>query len=310
MLPSHRFEHLKFVGDQPATPMPGAERTPAAVVPLGPQALDHDSQAFFDALCALWGLEASRYRDSILARRKAACLRALGAASAADGLRAIRSSRRAAERALGAVMIGVTEFFRDPGVFQALEALLRGLERPGQPLRALSLGCSDGSELYSLAILLAEQGLLGQARLLGIDARPAAIEAARAGVYPDAAVAHLPVGRRQRYFAAIPAGRRGGSSARVPHVAVSSELRAACQWLAADAFALPPEGNDVYDLMMCRNVAIYLNPEGAAALWALCLAQVRPGGLIIVGKAERPPSDVRSSLSQIGPCIYRRKGAS
>jgi chemotaxis protein methyltransferase CheR len=306
-----RYEHLTFVGDHPEVRRGGDRRPGGGRTVQGAHVLDGDSAAFFGALCSLWGLEASHYRDSIFARRKSACLRALGVTSPVEGLGVISRDRRAAERALGTVMIGVTELFRDAAVFQSLGGLLRGLKRPGQSLRALSVGCSDGSELYSLAILLAEQGLLPEARLTGMDARPAAIEVARAGVYPAAALAMLSPVLRSRYFAPVPAAPRRGRNAgfSVPQVQAHDSLRNACQWTAADAFSLGAggEGAGQYDLVLCRNVAIYLKPEAAAALWALCIAQVRPGGLMVAGKAERPPVDVRAELTLAGPCIYRRR---
>jgi chemotaxis protein methyltransferase CheR len=86
-------------------------------------------------------------------------------------------------------------------------------------------------------------------------------------------------------------------------------LRAHCRWSVGDAFRLPPEvdGAGTRDLVLCRNLAIYLTPESAADLWERCLAQLRPGGLLVTGKAERPPAHIRPALERVGPCIYRGK---
>jgi chemotaxis protein methyltransferase CheR len=266
---------------------------------------------FFETLCAAWGLTASRYRDSILSRRQAACLRSLRATSPANGVDRISLDSAASERALGAVMIGVTEFFRDPEVFAALRPMLHSLKGNAESLRALSIGCSDGSELYSLAILLAEEGLLAGTRLHGVDCRPGAIRSATAGVYAVSALDAMDPTLRARYFEPVSgtAMMLSRAASCTPWMQVSHELRARCRWSVGDAFRLPPELDRVRasDLVLCRNLAIYLTPESAAELWERCAGQLRPGGLLVTGKAERPPARTRSLLERIGPCIYRGK---
>ncbi len=85
--------------------------------------------------------------------------------------------------AVGSLLIGVTEFFRDPAVFEAVRArVVPELAARGRgPLRIWSAGCSSGEELYSLAILLAEAGLLAGSFLLGTDCRIEAVRQARSG---------------------------------------------------------------------------------------------------------------------------------
>jgi chemotaxis protein methyltransferase CheR len=282
-------------------------------VTRAPIRLEPASSEFFEVLCERWGLSRIRYRDSILARREGACLRALRARSPREGARVVGVDPAAAERALGAVMIGVTGFFRDRDVWKGLRDLAPRMRRPFQPLRALSVGCSDGSELYSLAMLLAEGGLLDDARLHGLDCRPAAVRSARAGVYPEEALTSVPPRLRARHFApvagpgqlGVPGSRSGTAS---PCAQVADPLRAACRWSVADAFgpAPGPWREDDFDLIFCRNLAIYLTFESASELWSTCLERLRPGGLLVTGKAERPPAEIRRSLRRIGRCIYRR----
>jgi chemotaxis protein methyltransferase CheR len=305
-----RFTNLKFIGEGPE---PGPSITHVRSDRSAPQSgasLGPESEAFFDSLCGTWGIDAAHYRESILTRRQGACLRALGASSPADGIAALADAHRA-ERALGALMIGVTGFFRDPAVFLTLGVLLPLLEHADRPLRVLSVGCSDGSELYSVAILLAERDLLGRAQLHGFDVRPAALDVARAGVYPAAAVATLPPECRERYFLpAHPGEQRHAALGSADLVRVADKLRDACTWTAADAFGMGldvPFGGGEYDLVLCRNLVIYLKNDSAARLWQLCTDRLRPGGLLVTGKAERPPAVLRHRLRSVGACIYRRR---
>jgi chemotaxis methyl-accepting protein methylase len=79
-------------------------------------------------------------------------------------------------------------------------------------------------------------------------------------------------------------------------------LRRAARWRWANVLAAPEPGP--WDLVLCRNLAIYLQPDAVARLWAGLAAVVRPGGLLVSGKAERPVG--QADLEPEGPCIYRR----
>jgi chemotaxis protein methyltransferase CheR len=298
-----RFRHVTFTGERPALePLAPVNQASRAPQPDPGIVLDAETAAFFDHLYTAWELSAARYRSSILWRRRAACLRALRAADPRDGIQVISRDQTASERALGAVLIGVTAFFRDEGVFEALRGLLPSVPMTGPSIEALSVGCSDGSELYSLAMLLAEQGMLDHARLWGIDCRPAAIAAARAGMYPVAATDLVPP-RFAHYL--LPTSRSEVSAGRVQ---IDAAIRDNCRWAVADAFAehWSPPLPDRYGVILCRNLAIYLTSDAAIELWERVLALLAPGGLLIVGKAERPPPDIRERLTRVGPCIYQK----
>jgi chemotaxis protein methyltransferase CheR len=245
--------------------------------------------ALFRSLCAARGLDATAYRAAAVRRRERACARAVGAFDGpllADQV----------ERGLSAVLIGVTSFFRDAAAFAALAAELDArADLRGRRLRVLSVGCSDGCELYSAGILLGERGLLDGAMLLGVDCRTQAVARASAGVYQEHVLHAVDAGRRQRWFE--PAGDGA--------VRIRDELVDRATWLVADAFAV--RSGSAADLLLCRNLAIYLRADAADVLWHRLVAALRPGGLLLVGKAERPPAAAR--LERIGPCLYRKEGA-
>ena len=228
-----RFRHLMFIGEQPAARLPADLRPPRPRErrETPPEPLDPETSAFFDALCRQRGLAAQRYRGSILLRRRAACLRALRTACPREGARVLANDDAGVDRALGAVMIGVTGFFRDRGVFDALGPMLRPLLEERGQIDALSVACSDGSEVYSLGMLLAGEGLLEHARLWGVDCRREAIAAASEGIYPAESLADVPPEFRAAHFAPAPAARRtaGKPGRSGDWVQVAAPLRAACR---------------------------------------------------------------------------------
>jgi chemotaxis protein methyltransferase CheR/two-component system CheB/CheR fusion protein len=61
-------------------------------------------------------------------------------------------------------------------------------------------------------------------------------------------------------------------------------------------------------LVLCRNLSIYLQPRASTELWRQLEAAVRPGGVLVLGKAERPGCTRR--FAPLGPCLYRRSGVS
>src|SRR5690606_38568523 len=106
------------------------------------------------------------YRSRPLERRLGACLRSLRVGSEDEAKALIAARPELLNRILSTLLIGVTEFFRDPLVFASLrEIVVPELGRRTSAPRVLSVGCANGAELYSVAILLAEAGLLEGAAL-------------------------------------------------------------------------------------------------------------------------------------------------
>lgn len=297
-----RFEHLLFVPERGATLLkkPQAGRPIPRKLPEPDVELEPDMARLYAWLCDRAGVRTEDYRQSVFRRRAAACLRAVRCRSFDEAVSLATEHPQHAERLLDAMMVGVTSFFRDPHVFEDLGKRLSRRFSDAEtdrdcktdPVSVRSVGCSNGAELYSCAMLLDTLGLLERARLSGIDCRPAAIRTARSGVFRPEALEGLDAPRVDAGF------ERAGHTFRV-----REHLRAACSWSVGDAFA---ESGDIrHDVILCRNLAIYLSPAGMVRLWSGLADQLRPAGLLVVGKAERPPSNL---FWRIGPCIYERKG--
>jgi chemotaxis protein methyltransferase CheR len=287
-----RFQHVHFRGASSA----GRElKKPAVVVrpvslppPARPQPAEDAATLFLRQILMQAGLNPLLYRTAPLIRRLPACLRALRVDTCSAAERLLATKPALVPKALESLLIGTTELFRDPAVFARLEQevlpkLLLRLSRP----RIWSAGCSEGAELYSVAMLMAKLGGLNGSLLLGSDCRQEAIERAKRGVYPlgeRALPAHATKHCLQR-----PDGR----------IAISHELRQAVTWEQNDLLASRSLGT--WDLILCRNLAIYLEPVAAEVLWMRLAEAIAPGGYLIVGKAEKPRV---SSLRRVAPSIY------
>ena len=254
--------------------------------------LSEDEESFLRFLFKEAGLDLYKYRLNTLKRRIGACLRALHASTFADARRVVQQKPALLPGAISTMVIGVTSFFRDGSVWEMMcRDVIPALFKGRYGLAIWCVGCSDGLELYSLAMLLAEMKLLHRCHLLGTDCRVDAVKKARAGQFEAAAIKSVPADLLSRYFIQQEAYWR-----------VIPAIRDAIHWRRADVLTLHEPG--VWDLILCRNMTMYLSPEASAALFPRMEMSLRPGGVLVLGKAERPLA--ASHLANVGPCIYRR----
>jgi chemotaxis methyl-accepting protein methylase len=280
--------HLRFRG-MPAAGRDGVCRAGAAAT--AKRERQFTTPAFPAMVLERAGLDPRCYREVPLMRRTAACVRALRAPSVGAAADRLAADPSLTAPALNSLLVGASAFFRDAPVFAAMaKVITSGFVARGRALRVASVGCSSGAELYSVAILLAEAGLLADAELLGIDCRDDAVTAARAGIFSAATLADVDERLRGHYFIASDNGWR-----------VGQVLRDHTQWRALDATRTFPEGP--WDIVLCRNLLIYLQPQVGAAMLTRMTAQLAPRGLVVVGKAERPPAAL--PLRSLARCIYQ-----
>ncbi|WP_193213569.1 CheR family methyltransferase [Luteolibacter marinus] len=237
------------------------------------------------------GLRPEGYRTTPLVRRIPACLRAVRAGSKDAALEMIVDHPAKLQTAVNALLIGTTSFFRDTATFSHLaDDIVPRLAAEARLPRVWSVACSDGSELVSVALLFARHGAASRGRFLGTDCRPSAVASAKRGIYTPEAVAALPADLGERFFENSGKGRH-----LIP--AISSRI----VWKVSDVLSEMEPG--LWDLILCRNLAIYLNPASTRQLWQQLHDSLSPGGHLVVGKAENPQLP---GLERTGPCIFRK----
>ena len=234
---------------------------------------ERDSAAglFLSRAC---GLPLAHFRPEHVAEQIARACARDRVAGAGELARRLSRDRAARTRFRRSVAISHGSFFRDPEQFRLLErVLLPRLLEDGRPMTAWSAGCADGSELYTLGIVLERMGVLDRAVLLGSDLLDENIETARAGAYP---------------------------AQEVP-VAVRARVRWERRDLVADG---PPAGR--WRLVLCRNVAIYLAPEARRALYQTLVSALATGGVLMLGRSERLLDAPSLGLRPVAPHAYER----
>jgi chemotaxis protein methyltransferase CheR len=249
--------------------------------------------AFVTKIFRAAGFDPANYRLAPLARRIPACLRALRVETLEEALDLFQSSPTALNTAIHSLLIGTTSFFRDETVFHQLrEQVIPDILSRRKDPKIWSIACSEGAELYSVAMLVADYQPLCEAQFYGTDCRSSAIEIAHRGHYHPSALESLPTGFLEKYFT-----QEHGAFTVSPHV------RTSVGWAVSDILSEQLGTPGAWDLILCRNLAIYLDETTVKNLWARLAAALTPGGFLIVGKAEKPTA---SGLQREGPCIYRK----
>jgi two-component system CheB/CheR fusion protein len=183
------------------------------------------------------------------------------------------------------LLIGVTSFFRDSAVWARLkESLLPEMLsaiQPGTVLRAWCPGCSTGEEAYSLAIVFREalenanQHGGTTLQVFATDIDPDAIDFARRGIYPANIAADISPDRLSRYFISTEEGYR-----------VKTEIREMVVFAQHNVILHPPFTR--IDILTCRNLLIYMDPELQKKLIGLFYYSINPDGIMMLGTSETP----------------------
>ena len=181
------------------------------------------------------------------------------------------------------LLIGVTNFFRDPEAFKVLEEQVIPKFCIGKPASALIRvwvpGCSTGEEAYSIAILLSErQEAMKQnfkVQIFATDIDPLAIARARIGLYPASIAADLSPERLGRFFTT----ESDGSAYRI-----HKGIRDMVVFSEQDVIKDPPFSK--LDLISCRNLLIYMGGELQKKLIPLFHYALGPGGTLFLGTSE------------------------
>jgi len=181
------------------------------------------------------------------------------------------------------LMIGVTNFFRDPEVWENLKEkvipnIISNLQ-PGSILRAWVPGCSTGEEAYSLAIVFKEVvekinphgGFSLQIFATDLDSE--AIEIARKGIFSANIIADVSPARLNRFFLAMDDG-----------YFINTEIRETIVFAQHNIIMHPPFTK--IDILSCRNLLIYLEPELQKKLLSLFFYSLNSKGIMVLGSSE------------------------
>lgn len=179
------------------------------------------------------------------------------------------------------LLIGVTSFFRDPDAFEVLEQLVIPQicqnKSSSDPVRVWVAGCSTGEEAYSVAILIHEwfikQNQTPRIQIFATDVDSEALEIGRAGIFNKDHVENLTEDRIIRFF-----------KAENQILRIEKSVRETIVFASHNVICDPPFSK--LDLVVCRNLLIYLNNSTQRKLLGLFRFVINPNGFLFLGGSE------------------------
>lgn len=234
----------------------------------------------FALLRSQTGHDFSNYKVSTISRRVERRMAVHKIDKLYDYVRYLSQTPNEIDTLFKELLINVTNFFRDPESFNVLkERVLPPLFSQHQrsaPIRVWVPGCATGEEAYSLAMSLIETadslGTACEAQIFATDIHAASLETARIGRYPDSIAANVTRQRLQRFFIKEDHAYR-----------VSKQVREMVIIAKQDLIKDPPFSK--LDLIVCRNLLIYLNSALQKKIMPLFHYSLNPQGILMLGSS-------------------------
>jgi two-component system CheB/CheR fusion protein len=266
--------------------------------------LDNELQRIFAMLRAASGVDFTHYKLPTIKRRLQRRMVLHKITSIDQYLKYLQRFPNEVSALYRDLLIHVTRFFREPESFKALmmvviPALLANRQGAEDSIRIWTPGCATGEEPYSIAMLLLEA--LGDStsntpiQVFATDIADTAIEHARAGVYPESIASDVSPERLRRFFVRVDGSYR-----------ISKTVRDLCVFARQDLARDAPFSR--IDLIVCRNVLIYLSVALQKRLMTVFHYALKPNGFLMLGAAETVGSnaDLFAPADKHHP-IYNRK---
>ncbi|MGI6007327.1 MAG: chemotaxis protein CheB [Ruminococcus sp.] len=257
---------------------------PTVVKPQEREVFFSDEQTFpriYPVLKKVSGIDFTNYKRTTVLRRIERRMVVTHSTNLAEYVELLENSTEEANILVKEILIGVTNFFRDPAFFEKLKqkALYPIVERSGEkdPIRVWSAGCSTGEEAYSLAILfrevLDELGVQRDIKIFATDVDTKAIEQAGKGTFSESILDDVPSDRLARFF-----------TKKNDQYVITKDIRRMIIFAPHNMLSDPPFGK--LDLISCRNVMIYFQPVLQRSLFGIFHSALKKGGYLFLGKSE------------------------
>jgi chemotaxis protein methyltransferase CheR len=264
---------------------------------------------------AMRGVDFSLYRQATILRKLALRLQETKTNDYREYLTYLKTNPEELQTLLRTLTIKVSNFFRNPLVFELLHTtVLPELAAEFGFLKAWSIGCANGEEPYSLA-MIAHELLTGEkisfvCHIQGTDVDSEAVEKARKGEYSDEALFETKRKYLEKYFTKSTYQPHSGYGHK--HYIVTDEIKSMVKFSSDNVMNMllykkPYLGT--YNLILCRNVMIYMNREMQEWIVRTLGDILSEKGYLVLGEAETMPESRRQEFEQPFPSakIFRKR---
>lgn len=271
----------------------------------GMEPIDHlepSMRLIFALLNRTFGLDLSKYKLEMIVRRVERRIKLSDSDSIEMYAVKVDADQAELNRLYHDMLIGVTDFFRDPKVFERLEldVIPQSIDKlkDDEEFRCWVAGTATGEEAYSLGILIAEEfekrNLEPRVRVFASDLHDQSLQFARRGVYTSEQLSGITPVRRERFFIE-----------RIDGFHVAPELRKMVVFTPHNVITDAPFTR--LDFVSCRNVLIYFTPQTQQRVLSLFHFGMKTDGVLCLGNSESL-GDLRSEFQPVDEAarIFRK----
>lgn len=241
-----------------------------------------------------FNINLSAYKSNQLHRRILSLMSRVGANSVDEYIALLKKDKSQRQRFLDFITINVSEFFRNPEIFEELKDKLKNELLPiRSSLKVWSAACSIGAEPYSLAMILDTLSPNGRHKIIATDIDNTILEKAKAGEYAYAEVKNVKKELLDKYFKI--SGDKYIIDARIKNMVSFKKHDLILESYEKD-----------FDLIVCRNVVIYFNQDVKDEIYKKFSASLKKGGLLFVGATESIYNYKDYGFDKASTFIYRK----
>lgn len=252
-----------------------------------------DFTEFHNYIYREFNLNLNAYKPEQLNRRITSLMARRGIKSLDEYKKVLVSNKEEKEKFLDFITINVTEFFRNPDLFNELKNVIKDYLENKNSLKIWSAACSIGCEPYSIAMLLNEINPSIKASILATDIDSNIIKRAVLGEYIDVEMKNIDDNFRNKYF------KHNNDK-----YYIKEKIKSMVTFKKHDLILDKYEDN--FDIIVCRNVVIYFKNEIKKEIFEKFSNALKVGGVLFVGATESIYNYKDFNLEKVSTFIYKR----
>lgn len=241
-----------------------------------------------------FSINLSAYKPNQLHRRILSLMSRVGVNSVEEYISLLKKDEKQRQKFLDFITINVTEFFRNPEIFDDFKTKVKEeLIKGNSPLKVWSAACSTGAEPYSAAMILDEMSPGVRHNIIATDIDSTILERAKKGEYIESEIKNVKKEQINKYF-----------TIKDDKYIINPKIRSMVNFKKHDLI-LDRYDMD-FDIIICRNVVIYFNAEIKDEIYRKFNRSLKKNGLLFVGATESIYNYKEFGFEKASTFIYRK----
>ena len=239
------------------------------------------------------GIDLTAYKSNQLQRRISSLMSRVGVNTIEEYIRVLKTDLTQRQKFIDYLTINVTEFFRNPEIFDEFEKVIKKYLDYKNPLKIWSAACSIGAEPYSLAMMLNELTPSVNHKIIATDIDNTILDKAKKGEYSEQEVKTIPKTLMNKYF------QKEGNN-----YLINNNIKRMVSFKRHDLILDNYDSN--FDVIVCRNVVIYFNQDVKDKIYDKFSKSLKKGGILFVGATESIYNYKAFDFEKVSTFIYRK----